>query len=166
MREEGLLLLFVFIPTAIIFGLWLYGRQRRSRELIQARMQIQTRVLDHFDSAQEFAGFLQTEGGQKFLAGLSDERGWRPAKRIVTGVSIGVVLVVLSLAFFVMAMVEMERRIAFPGFLGLSLGIGFLVASLASYKLSKAWGLIGGEGGEATRLDLPARAYDDAGGEG
>jgi len=170
MREEGLVLLVVFLGTLALTGVLVYTYHRRKRDLIQARMQLQTRILDRFDSAQDFAGFLESEGGRRFLAGLSDERGWRPARRIVNGVSVGLVLVALSAAFFIMALVESERHIAFPGVITLALGLGFLAASWASHRLSKAWGLIDGDG-EATvrRLGLEPPAiggrHDAGGGE-
>lgn len=167
MREEGLIVLVVFLASLALIGILIYTYHRRKRDLIQARSQLQTRVLDRFDSAQEFAGFLNSEGGRRFLSGLTDERGWRPAKRIVTGVSAGLVLVLLSVAFFIMALVEMERAIAFPGFIALSLGLGFLAASWASYRLSKAWGLMNGDGEAPVRrlgLEPPTAGGHDAGG--
>jgi len=164
MREEGLVLLIVFLGTLALIGVLVYTYHRRKRDLIQARMQLQTRILDRFDSPQDFAGFLETDGGQRFLAGLSDERGWRPARRIVTGVSVGLVLVLLSGAFFLIALVETERHIAFPGFITLALGLGFLAASFASYRLSKAWGLMNGDA-EATvrRLGVEPPLLDQGG---
>lgn len=157
--HEGTALVIIFLGAMSLAGFLIYTYFRRKRDLIQARAQLQTRVLDRFDSPQEFTGFLNTEGGQRFLSGLTDERGWRPARRIINGVSVGVVLVVLSFAFFVIALVQERTEIAFPGFITLALGLGFLAASFASYRLSKAWGLMNGDddGFQRLGLDHPAR---------
>ncbi|HMB51879.1 MAG TPA: hypothetical protein VKU40_01095 [Thermoanaerobaculia bacterium] len=168
--HEGVALVVIFLGAMALTGFLIFTYFRRKRDLIQARAQLQTRVLDRFDSPQEFTGFLNTEGGQRFLSGLTDERGWRPARRIVNGVSVGLVLVALSLAFFVIAMVQERTQIAYPGFITLALGLGFLAASFASYRMSKAWGLMNGDddGFQRLGLDRPARTGlggDASGGE-
>ena len=111
---------------------------------MQAQVDLQTRILNRFDSPQEFSSFLQTDGGQRFVTGLTHERDWRPARRIIVAVQIGIVLAVLGLGFFVLAGITQRVELAYPGTIILFLGIGFLASSLASYRMSKNWSLLPG----------------------
>ena len=142
------LLFLLFFGT---IGFWIFTRFRRSQSLIQARMELQSRVLERFESPGEFTAFLDTVGGRRFLAGLSDERGWRPMRRILTAIQWGLVLVFFGVGFLVMNInLEEDEIIAF-GVLWIALGCGFLASATAAYLLSKAWGLLGRNGHDELR---------------
>lgn len=141
----------LFVSFFAVIAYWIHARQRRSRELLEARMQLQGRILERFDSQAEFAGFLGSEGGRRFLGQLSDERGWRPAKRILGAVSVGIVVSFVGLGLWVLSGVVGEREILYPGIVLLFLGAGFLVAAGASYWMSRSWGLLPGQ--RETSLD-------------
>ena len=92
MPVEAVVLPILFVSIFAVLAYWIYSRQRRQRELLQAQVDLQTRILDRFDSPQEFSTFLQTEGGRRFLSGLGQERGgWRPARRIMAAVQAGLI---------------------------------------------------------------------------
>ena len=138
----------VIVPVVVLsfFGALSYVfhlRSRHNRERLQAQMDLQTRMLERFASAQEFTAFLTTEGGQKFVAGLSQEpAGWAPARRILGGLQAGLVLCLLGAGLVVIAAIETEVEPAYFGIVCISLGLGFLGSSALSYRLSRGWGLL------------------------
>jgi len=144
MPTEAIVLPILFISFFAVLGFWIYHRQQRQRELLRAQVELQTRILDRFASAQEFSGFLQTEGGQRFLSGLTHEGGWRPARRIITTVQTGLVITVLGCGIFALAGAAGQEEIRYPAIIVLFLGIGFLASALSSYLMSKRWGLLPG----------------------
>lgn len=128
-----------FVALAYVFHL----RSRHNRERLQAQMDLQTRILERFESPQEFTAFLTTSGGQKFLSGLSQEAaGWAPARRILGGLQAGLVLCLLGAGLLVIAAIETEVEPAYFGIVFISLGLGFLGSSALSYRLSRGWGLL------------------------
>lgn len=143
MPTEAIVFPILFFLFFAVLGFWIYTRFRRSQDLIKARMELQTRVLERFESPSEFTAFLDTEGGRRFLAGLTDERGWRPARRILSAVKWGLVLAFFGAGFVVLRYAIAEEDFIVPGILVLSLGFGFLASATASWVLSKAWGLMG-----------------------
>jgi hypothetical protein len=148
---EVIILPFFFVSFFGALGYWIHLRTRQSRERLQAQMDLQTRVLERFESAQEFSSFLSTEGGQKFLSGLSagERAGWAPARRILTGLQAGIVLCLVGLGLFAIAAIEGNNGPAYPGIISVALGLGFLISSALSFRLSKGWGLLpGGPGGD------------------
>lgn len=151
MSTDAIVFPILFILLFSFLGYWLYTRFRRSQDLIKARMELQTRVLERFESPSEFTAFLDTAGGRRFLAGLTDERGWRPVRRILSAVQWGLVLAFFGTGFVILRYAIGEEGLLVPGILGLSLGFGFLAAATASWVLSKAWGLMGADADDDLR---------------
>lgn len=145
MPVEAIIFPILFLTVFSCLAYWIHVRSRRSRERLQAQMELQSKILARFDSAQEFAGFLQTEGGRTFLSGLAEqpvER--RPTQRILTAVQIGIVIAMFGVGLCLIAWIENTTDPALPGVVLLCIGAGFLIAAAASYRLSKSWGLLGG----------------------
>lgn len=151
MSSDAIVFPILFLLFFAVLAFWLYTRFRRSQDLIKARMELQTRVLERFESPSEFTAFLDTEGGRRFLAGLSDERGWRPIRRILSAVQWGLVLACFGGGFVVLRYAVSESWVIVPGILALALGLGFLASAVASFRLSKAWGLLGPAGDDDLR---------------
>jgi len=146
MPVEAVVLPILFISIFAVLAYWIAARQRRQRELLQAQVDLQTRILDRFDSPQEFSSFLQTEGGRRFLSGLGQERGgWRPARRIMAAVQAGLIFSLLGVGLFVLAWITGQRAFSYPGTIVFFLGLGFLASALASFVMSKRWSLLPGE---------------------
>lgn len=143
--QEAVAMLFTFCLVAAVLVLILYFRHRRQREILEAQRDLQTRILERFDSSHEFSSFLQTQGGQRFLSGLTDSRGWRPARRIMLAVQIGLVIAFFGLGLVVMGSFHPDRDIMDPAILVLFIGAGFLAAAAASYVMSKRWRLLPGD---------------------
>ena len=113
---------------------WLDHRRRQAR--IETRAEVQKKLLDKFDSGRELAEFLGSEGSKRLLEALGEDKH-SSRKRVLTTMTVGVVLSILGLGF--LALLWKEPNLVFPGGILLSLGIGFLIAAAVSYRLSKKW---------------------------
>jgi hypothetical protein len=149
---NGGVAVFLLIMAALGFiawAVWLGAKRRQAQG--QAQTDLQHRLLEKFSSPQEIGDFLQTEGGQRFLSGLTLEptrAGNKHAgKRILLALQIGTVVTLLGISTLSLGIIYPMRRPDEPhpavifGLLVLALGIGFLVSAGISYRLSKAWGL-------------------------
>jgi hypothetical protein len=142
---------FLFVMACLAFiawAVWLGARRRQMQG--QAQTDLQHRLLEKFSSPQEIGDFLQTEGGRRFLQGLTTERSHgngHAGKKIVLALQIGTVVSLLGIATLSLGIIYPMHRLGEPhpavifGLLILAIGIGFLVSAGISYKLSKAWGL-------------------------
>ena len=101
---------------------------------------MQKHLLEKFASAQDFAAFVQSPAGQKYVTSLSNAVT-NPRNSILSSVQIGIVLLSLGPALIT---VSMRHNLWVLDMLGMSstcLGIGFLVSAAASYLLVKKVGL-------------------------
>ena len=115
--------------------------QRRTQAMFQSKM------LDKIGSVNELGTFLNTDAGIRFLKGLSSEIT-SPQIRILRGVQSGVVLSSLGLGLYLYGwfspavQAEVINTINAIATILVALGVGFLVATALSYRLSKQMGLI------------------------
>jgi len=125
---------------------------RRASALIRTRADLHAKLLDRLGSGREMVEFCQTEGGKRFIEGLSmgtvDSSASKgsPPERILGSIQKGIILTLLGLGFIFLA--ERFRRddpgdmFMVIGTVGLSLGIGFLLSAGVSYRLSRSMGLL------------------------
>jgi hypothetical protein len=106
------------------------------------RMAVRRAVIDKFTSAQDFAAFLQSPGGQRFVADLSGSES--PARTVMAAIQRGIVLALLGAGvWWAGVKIQSTAELATLGLLLVCVGIGILVSAAISYWLSKSWGLIG-----------------------
>jgi hypothetical protein len=108
--------------------------------LIKRRQQsvMQKHLIDRFASAQDFAQFIQSPAGQKYVAGFTDVVT-SPRNSILSSVRTGFVLMFMGMGFLAGANGGwITFRIGWVSFL---VGIGFLVSAAVSYFLAKKLGL-------------------------
>jgi hypothetical protein len=132
----------------------------RRKERLRVFTDFHAKLIDRMGSSSEFAAFLQSDGGRRFLDSLSVEKG-HPADRILNAVQAGLVLAALGVGFFVAGSsvaVNFDRvtewnvngfRVA--GSIFLSLGVGFLLSAISSFALAKSLGVL--RPADASRLD-------------
>jgi hypothetical protein len=144
--------LLLVVLAFLAWTVWLRSRRR------MAQVQLQHKLLDKFNSPQEIGDFLQTEGGRRFLQGMTTGR--RDAgMRILLALQIGTVVSLLGIATLGLGFVYPMSRPGEPhpavifGALVLALGVGFLISAGISYRLSKAWGL------SSEAIGKPADSY-------
>ena len=120
----------------VVLLVWLGNRKSQAR--IQARAEVQKRLIDKFDSGRELAEFLGSEGSKRLLEALGEDKH-SSRKWVLTMMTVGVVLSAFGIGF--LAVMWKEPDLVFPAGIFLSLGIGFLIAAVVSYRLSKKWGM-------------------------
>ena len=99
---------------------------------------MQKHMLEKFSSAQDFAEFVQSPAGQKYVTSFTDAVT-SPMESIFSSVKIGFVLMCAGIGFLVggASMYSLTFRIGWVSFLS---GIGFLCAAAVSYLLARRIG--------------------------
>jgi len=139
------MLTFMALFTAIGWVVWVLANGIKTRQTVRAMSEFHNRLLDKMGSTREFADFLQSEGGQRFLQSVTLDRV-NPNQRILGAIQTGLVFAFsgLGLLFLGWEFDFDEHTFTVLGTMALALGCGFLVSSLISYRMSKAWGLLNG----------------------
>lgn len=107
------------------------GRQRR----VEAQVQMQARLIDRFGTAPELIEFLHSPAGRQFVSGVQSAPAALTRERILSGFTRSIVLTMLGAAFLFLTFMY-ENDFAVPAAILFSLGIGYFLATLVSYKLS------------------------------
>ena len=101
---------------------------------------MQKHLLEKFASAQDFAAFVQSPAGQKYVMNLSSAVT-SPRNSILSSVQIGIVTLFLGPALITTGMRFQFWILDTLGMIAVCLGLGFLVSAAASYFLVKKIGL-------------------------
>ena len=135
----SLFFLFGFIVWIIITS------TQRSRQM-KLVTEFNSRLLDRFGTVKDFADFLQTEAGSKFMNSLTVERSpTRPQGSILRAVQVGIVMLALGIGLLVTSEVVGfidEEPFIVLGAIAVSLGVGFILAAIASFRLARSLGVI------------------------
>jgi hypothetical protein len=128
---------------------------RRRRERLKVFTEFHSKLIDRLGSANEFGTFLESDGGKRFLATLSTERGG-PRVGIMRSVHTGLIMLALSVGLLSLSALDLgsvEGRTFFLvcGVIVLSLAVGFLLSAAASLRLARTMGVM-----DDNRLDVPA----------
>ena len=118
----------------VVLIVYFVSRSRQRRAEVQA--EVQSRLIDRFGSAPELIEFLQSPAGRAFVGGVQSAPALYARERIAAGFTRSIVLSMLGLAFLILTFVY-EDDFAVPAAILFSLGIGYLIATLVSYKLSE-----------------------------
>ena len=152
---EGISIFFVFLTIA--FGLawavkYFIGHRRWIRTA-KVQTEVHSRLLERFSSNDELLAYVQSPAGARFLQALPSvpaENGHSvaaPISRILWSVQAGLVLACggIGLLFIKRHVMDDVAQMMFAmGTLGVSIGIGFALAALASFVISQRLGLLGG----------------------
>ena len=104
------------------------------------RMAARKAVIDKFTSAEDFATFLLSPVGQRFVSDLANPE--IPGRAVIGAVQKGIILLALGGGVcYVGATYHGLEEIVGIGVLLLCLSVGFLVSAGVSYRLSKSLGL-------------------------
>jgi hypothetical protein len=125
----------------VAFIVWAGTNSKNRRAAVQA--EVQTRLIDKFSNAPEFVDFLNSDTGKQFLTGVDKMPQLMARDRIVGGVSRGVIMMLLGLAFVAIWIADSNIGFMYPGFILVGLGVGFFISTLISLKMSQKFGLIG-----------------------
>jgi hypothetical protein len=135
----GLFALIGWVTHVVVDG-------RRRRERLKVFTDFHGKLIDRLGSAKEFGDFLQSEGGQRFLATLSTERGG-PQAAILRSLHVGVIMLTLGLGLLLLTRLDFwgyEGRafLVLSGVIVESLAIGYLLSAGLSWRLSRSIGLV------------------------
>ena len=102
---------------------------------------MQRHLLDRFSSAQDFAQFMQSPAGQKYVTGFTDVVT-SPRNSILSSVRTGCVLAFAGIGCIAGSNPWPEFHAFWAvGWVAFTAGIGFLVSAAISYFLAKKLGL-------------------------
>ena len=119
------------------------------------RMSAFKAVIDKFSAAEDFAAFLQSPAGQKFVTGLSGSES--PARAVIGGIQKGIILVLLGGGvWWTGATIESEAEVATIGVLLMCVGMGLLISAGISYRMARSLGFMDKADTES-RQNLPER---------
>jgi len=145
---EGAMILIPIVCSIGFFAMvvlivWASTHSKNKRTALQT--EVQTRLIDKFSSAPEFVEFLNSDTGKQFLTGIDKMPQLMARDRIVGGISRGVIMTLLGLAFVAIWIADRNDGFIYPGFILMGLGIGFFISTLISLKMSQRFGLIGND---------------------
>jgi len=134
----------------ILFGLfgwlaWVIFSTIRRYKIAKLQSEVQKSLLERVGSGQELLAYAQTDAGKRLIESLRVENT-SPHTRIIGAVQTAIVMISLGigLLFLRSHVPEGEEGLMVFGTITTVLGIGFALSSLASYYLSKAFGLLNG----------------------
>jgi len=143
-----------FIPMVVSVGffsliawiVFVIADGRRRREQLKVTSEFHTKILEKMGSTAEFGAFLETDGGRRFMKSLTVE-GPSAKTRMLGATQTGIVCTSIGVAMLILGGIFYYLRdgLWVMGGIITACGIGFIVSTLASYRLSKTLGLIDGE---------------------
>src|SRR5947207_3294141 len=117
--------------TMIVAIVWLITRSKQRGA--QYRADVQMKMIEKFSSSADFVKFLESPSGRQFL----EQPRYSARDRVLGGLRTGIILLFLGVGFFLGYYVEHAPGFFIPGFILSALGVGFLVSSAVSWKLTQ-----------------------------
>jgi len=130
--------LFILVTSYVILAVLIGWVVYLTTSVIRRRQQnqMQKALLEKFSSAQDFAHFMQSPAGQKYLMSFTDAVT-TPRSSILSSIRLGFVLACLGMGSLVAAR---NYPLFCLGWLSFFVGVGFLISAGVSYFLSKKSG--------------------------
>lgn len=136
----------ILVPGSAFFMIgwivWVIFSSIRRYKVARFQAEVQTRLLHQLGTAENVLAYTSTPAGQQFVADLTTERT-TPYERILSSVQAGIIIAVFGVALLVLRskLPFADEGFTIFGTLAVALGIGFGVAAMASYLLSRSFGL-------------------------
>lgn len=138
------------LPSMFSWFAWVIFSTFRRYKIAKLQADMQSRLLDKIGSGQDLLAYAQTDAGKQLLESLTVERVASPAPygKILGALQAGIVLF-----FFGSGMLWLRGHVSNPqssdgftvlGTLAIALGLGFALSAVASYYLSRSFGLLNG----------------------
>lgn len=118
---------------------------RRQSRITEIQAELQRQLIEKMGSSADLLAYLQSDAGHRLVSSAALARG-NPLARVLGAIQAGIILVVVGGALILLRGLDGLGSDAYTGFtflgtLALAVGAGFLIASAATYALSKRWGL-------------------------
>jgi len=117
----------------VVFVVYFVTKARQRR--VEAQVQMQSRLIDRFGTAPELIEFLHSPAGREFVSGVQSAPARLTRERILSGFTRAIVLTMLGAGFLFLTFMH-DEFFAIPAAILFSLGVGYLLATFVSYKLS------------------------------
>ena len=136
----------VLVPSSLFFMIgwivWVLFSSIRRYKIARFQADVQSRLLQRFDTSQSLLAYVETPAGKQFVEGLSTERV-TPYERILSSTQAAIIITAFGVALLVLRSKLPFSDEAFTvfGTLAIALGVGFGAAAAASYVLSRSFGL-------------------------
>ena len=144
----------MFVGTAMFaaFLVWLlYRRHELTVKTKMQQLEYRNKLLEKFANASEFVEFAQSEKGKSLLESEAS-RISNPAVGVIRTIQVGVASLFIGIALMIAStrlngltdinFVRQALDERFWGTVGISFGIGLILAGLIAYILAKNMGLI------------------------
>lgn len=118
----------------IVLIVYFVTRARARRAEVQS--EVQNRLIDRFGTAPELINFLQSPAGRQFVTGVQSGSATLARERIMSGFTRAIVLSMLGAAFMGLTFFY-DDDFAIPAAILFSLGLGYLIATFVSWRLSR-----------------------------
>ena len=153
MEDRAVLMLMPLVASVGFFALvaWIvfvFVDGKRRREQLKATSEFNAKILEKMGSTAEFGAFLETDGGKRFMKSITVD-GPSAKTRMLGSTQTGIVCTSVGIAMLILGGIFYYLRdgLWVIGGIVTACGIGFIVSTVASYRLSKTLGLL--EGGDA-----------------
>ena len=139
------------VAIIVVFGIVAIAMFRTKQHRAELQAQVQSKLIDRFQSAPELIDFLKSPTGQEFVSGVRVQQAAVVSRRMLGSIRAAVFLAVLGIGFLVLWPLSNERGFLYPGVILLALGGGFFASAVVSLKLSRAWGMEQAERADGAR---------------
>ena len=135
----------ITIPIMFSWVAWIIFSTIRRYKIAKLQADVQTKLLDKVGSGPDLLAYAQTEAGKELLESLKVERH-SPHSRIIGALQTAIIMISLGAAFLFLRgrIPGTQDGFLVFGTLSTMLGIGFGLSAVASYYLSKSFGLLNG----------------------
>lgn len=133
-----------FSLVAWIVFVFVDGKRRRDQ--LRITSDLHHKILEKMGSTAEFGAFLETDGGRQLMKSLTVE-GPNAKTRILGSTQTGIVCTAIGLAMLILGGIFYYLRdgLWVIGGIVTACGVGFIGSTAASYRLSKALGILDGD---------------------
>lgn len=146
-----------FIPMVVGLGffslvawiIFVFVDGKRRREQLKITSEFHAKILEKMGSTADFGAFLETDGGRRIMKSLT-VAGPSAKTRMLGSTQTGIVCTTIGLAMLILGAIFYYLRdgLWVMGGIVTACGVGFIVSTAVSYRLSKAFGLLD-DGGDA-----------------
>jgi hypothetical protein len=142
----------IIVPSAFLmvsYVFYVVANAFTRRQQLKSTTDFQTKLLERMGNMGEFSQFLNTEGGQKLLGTVGSDGGFAH-QRVLRAFQSGIVMMCVGIGIF-MYLGEVRpgpdtyEAVGFVGTISAAVGLGLLISSFVSLKLSRRMGLINGK---------------------
>jgi hypothetical protein len=140
---------FISFFGMISFVIWVLANAWQRRQHVKLVTDFNNRVVERLGSMKEFSEFLHSDGGDRLMKALTAERAsFGPRDRILVSVQTGVVFVTVGLGLFLVGgrtTGDEHEVIRVISVILLSLGVGLVLSSAASFWVARHLGMFRAE---------------------